>query len=179
MATFAEADDVEDLLQRDLTAEEQTAAPLLLDMATGVIQDFTRQAIFAGDTVDLTVRTLSAGRVALLPEAPATDVTIEVDGEAFGIDRFIVDEGSAIVTRTDSGCWPDRIDVTYSHGYDDVPASIRAVCLQLVIRWLVNPEQVMQKRRGDYSASFASTEQATLLNERERLVLSRYRIRVP
>jgi hypothetical protein len=48
-------------------------------------------------------------------------------------------------------------EVVYTHGFETPPAAAVRVVLARASRLMVNPEQVMQKRRGDYSATFGSS----------------------
>lgn len=118
------------------------------------------------DTVDLQGSGLST---LSLPMPPITSVASVVDDDDVPVTGFTL--RSTVVNRQRhdrlevGGVWDQgRVyTVTYTHGYDDVtrPVVLREVCLRLALRMWTNPEQVMQKRRGDYSASFGSSSVET------------------
>lgn len=138
MASFADVDDLAVLLGETFDATRSAQAELALEMASTAIRAWTRQTIdlveddtivFAGvwDT-DLT-----------LPERPVIEVTeVTVDGTAV-TDWELV--GWSL--RREWGGWGGPavlISVTYTHGYESVPAWARSVCLQAAARFVINPE---------------------------------------
>ena len=82
--------------------------------------------------------------------------------------------------RTQGWSGPHEVyDVVYTHGFATPPPAVVAVTLARAARMIVNPEQVMQKRRGDYSASFgSSTTEVTGLSSWEMRYLALAGLRV-
>jgi hypothetical protein len=99
-----------------------------------------------------------------LPRPPITDVTSVTgpDGTVTGWTLVsTVTAGERRDRLVNAAGWDadDTFTVVYEHGFDDDtrPQVVKNVTLRLAARLWVNPEQVMQKRRGDYSASFGSS----------------------
>ena len=100
----------------------------------------------------------------LLPRPPVTEVT-SVSTAAGPVSGWTLESSVKAGERRDrlvtAGAWDvgTVYTVVYLHGFDldTVPQVVKSVVLRLAARMWVNPEQVMQKRRGDYSASFGSS----------------------
>jgi hypothetical protein len=105
----------------------------------------------------------SCGTEMLLPRPPVTSVT-SVSTEAGPVSGWTLESSVKGGERRDrlvgSGWDATTVyTVVYLHGFDldTVPQVVKTIILRLAARMWVNPEQVMQKRRGDYSASFGSS----------------------
>lgn len=54
--------------------------------------------------------------------------------------------------------WPGRPEtwrVSYTHGYDPVPAALQGVVLGIAARWLANPAGLKTERIGGYTSTFS------------------------
>jgi hypothetical protein len=71
------------------------------------------------------------------------------------------------------------VDVTYSHGYDEVPADIHDVAVEAVRRYLVDPElqEVSARKVGDVQEQYAvdTSLAGSLFNDIDRFILDGYR----
>lgn len=173
MPAFATAADLERYMQRQFSAEEFAAAEQTLEMATGVIQAFTGQRIFAGsETVTVRVKFDAV----FLPQLPVTSVTsVVADGEP--VEDWALEPAGVIRI---SGALPRLVDVEYSFGYVEIPSDVQAVCLQMAARSTTNPQALRQESIGSYSVTYAETSGGTtggvMLSVAEESVLQRYRV---
>jgi hypothetical protein len=158
---FADVTDLEDRLRTSLDYAQ----------AVSVLQGATDEIVGAcpgwqlTETVDDVVVLQGSGHETLsLPMPPIFEVTAVVDSAGDPVDDWTL--VSTVVNRQRHdrlvGDWwyeTETYTVTYTHGYDDEtrPAVLKELCLRLACRMWSNPEQVMQKRRGDYSASYGSS----------------------
>ena len=169
---FATVSDLEKMLRRDLDLNGATEA---VQAASDEIRGFLRQTISEATTTGKRFRPIR--EAIFLDELPVqTDtVEVEVDDEAF--EDFDVEADTGILVRDDGDCWDQdsTIKVTYTHGYPDGDERLRTarrVCLYAAARIYTNPEQVMQKRRGDYSTGYgSSTVESSGLTTWERALL--------
>lgn len=70
-------------------------------------------------------------QVLLLPSAPVVGTpTVLVAGTP--VTDFYVSRNLGILKRTDSGCWPANqdIEVTYTHGLDEIPGDVADAVLE-------------------------------------------------
>lgn len=197
MADFADASDLESFLGLTFDASDQARAESLLDLAVGVIRDEIQQTVTSGTTTE----TLDGdGRTeVLVSEIPVTDVTqvrelddnddwetLTADDDYRWTDdgRLIRWPGEAVSERARYWLpgphhWPDKprsVEVSYDHGYSTVPGAVKQVCLAVAARWWVNPEGVVQRRRGDASTSFApSGSEAAGLTKADLRKLAKFR----
>lgn len=54
------------------------------------------------------------------------------------------------------GIWADRVRVTYSHGYAEIPDDVADIVLDLATMSLSNPQMLRQESIDDYSRTFAA-----------------------
>lgn len=161
--TFATVTELRDRLRVDV---DHTQALAVLDAASREIvwacQGWQLTEV-ADDTVDLQG---SGGHNLSLPAPPVTSVASVVDDDGTAVTGWVFKSTVKQRRRSDrleftTKTWDaDTVyTVTYTHGFDDDarPAFLKELCLRLALRMWVNPEQVMQKRRGDYSMSFGSS----------------------
>jgi hypothetical protein len=191
MTAFATSDDLETLMGTTFTTDQTAQADLLLDLASTAIRSYCRQTIdlVADDDVKLE-GTWKAELV--LPERPVVSVSsvkingIPVaDGSWFWDDHQVVRRGSRVFSVNgpdlpgglDFWAWSWggpawTVEVTYTHGFSDVPNDIRMVCLTAAQRTLSTPVDVRQETIGHYSVSYArSTGKGVILTDDERAVL--------
>ncbi|WP_327587044.1 hypothetical protein OHA25_08535 [Nonomuraea sp. NBC_00507] len=181
---YAEAAELGVLMGRGdagLDAAETARAELLLQLATGVIDDETGQSLtMATDTVTLD----GSGRHRLLlPRWPVTavaTVTVLEDDDSetdlvHGVDYRWTSYGRL---RRIRGCWPCReqaVDVTYTAGYDPIPDGVKAMCLRLARAGWENGAGKESERLGDWAAKWATP--GMLPTTGELRTLSIYRAR--
>jgi hypothetical protein len=68
---------------------------------------------------------------------------------------------------------PASLRVTYSHGYEDVPPGLKAVCMRLANQYLENPSLAMQSKVGEIEDRFSGSV-GVRLNEFDQAILDRY-----
>lgn len=190
MAAFAEFEDVATYLGVDGATLEEDQVELLLDIASGAIRDeaggqFIEEV--ADDAIEL--RGVWAPEL-WLPQFPVTAIeSITVDGNLIPATnyRFSRDgkvtwypgynpgpalDGPDWATGTHWGGPDVLIAVTYTHGYEEIPPSVKGICLELVKRAIRTPDAgaVIQETVASYSVSYSREAAATLTKgERRRL----------
>ncbi|MBX5463805.1 MAG: hypothetical protein IRZ28_22295 [Steroidobacteraceae bacterium] len=197
MPSLASSGDLADRLGRDLTAEEEARADTLLADASALVRSYTGRS-FEHVVDDEQVLRVVGGRIKL-PRTPVTAVTRvqAVSGRDGVPDITIVDwawdkrdtirigdDGTCVINlpeewRDDDG-FPDTYRVTYSHGYETVPADVVAVVCGMVLRTLTAPTMaggVVSESIGSYSYRLEApgTGLSVMLSPEDRRVLDRYR----
>jgi hypothetical protein len=175
------------------TEDETAAAELLLELAQGVIEDETGQALESfTDTVvldgptedDHEYQAGTGSRKLLLPRWPVTaviSVTLTEDDEvlAHGNSRDYTWSAAGILTRR-GAFWPshDRaVEVVYTAGHTPVPAGVRRIQLRLAAAGWANPEFLAAETLGDHSRSFSAEGLGMELTDADRRTLGSYRAR--
>jgi hypothetical protein len=78
------------------------------------------------------------GITLLLPGTPCTDISVKVDGVT--VTDYSISAAAGVLRRT-TGAWPDglgNIEVTFTHGWADIPGAIQdAVLEQAAVQALV------------------------------------------
>lgn len=144
-------------------------AELLLNIATGAIQEFTHQRL---ERATSTVTLYPNRFTVFLPERPVVSIT-SVTYENVAVAGWTLTE-AGIVHRA----WPGPVKVTYTHGYLPIPFDIKGVCLDVARRGLTNPEGFVQKTVGDVSVSHGAHSGLAVglqLADREMQTLDSYR----
>jgi len=136
-----------------------------------------------------------------LPRTPVTDVTrvVAVSGRDDvpdipiadwawdGIDSIRIGEGTFVINLPavwwDDDGYPGAYRVTYSHGYQQVPADVVAVVCGMVLRTLTAPTMaggVTSETIGSYSYRLETPGAGLMvtLSQDDRRVLDRYRTTV-
>ncbi|MFD4320113.1 hypothetical protein [Streptomyces sp. NPDC058548] len=193
---YASADDLRRLMRLDSFTDEETAtAELLIELAQGVIEGETGQALeLSEDTVILDGPTdedpryhpASGSRKLILPRWPVTAVasvalTDDEDGDplTFGRDADYTWSAAGIVHRRGAE-WPshDRaVEVTYTAGYSTIPPGLKRMCLRLAAAGWSNPEFLAAETLGDHSRSFSAEALGMELTAADRRTLGAYRAR--
>lgn len=202
MANFATLEDVENILQREITeADEIASVEFALTVATAVIRNYTKQYIefVAAETITLDCR---GGSRVYLPELPVSSVTqVTENGVILTADEDYKLGQYGILHRIDQD-WEVGIqilEIIYPHGFDPIPDDIIGVCARAASRvfqaGLRAAEDegvpgVSSKSLGDYAVSYGgeggssgegvmgvSSARMLLLSEKD--VLDHYRIKGP
>jgi len=140
---------------------DAAAAELALASASAVIRKWTRQTItrVADDVARL--RVIDCDEL-VLPQRPVVSVS-EVKVNALVLndwvlsgDRLLRMGGWRYLPGTSSYPDPGIVQVTYTHGWDEVPDDVRAVCLDLAASTVSNPGMLRQESIDDYSRTLAA-----------------------
>jgi hypothetical protein len=188
------ADELAAYMRTSISDDDQAAAEQALQLAIGLIRGETRQHIdyVEDDTISLTG---SWGYDLWLPERPVHSVSaVTVGATTLDVPSYRVSSNGRLyrgpVSPTVSFQWDDvsepwggsntLISVTYTHGYQEIPADLRAVCLSLAARRHSNPESLQSETIGSYSYTNQNSEGSSsmALLDDERAVCARYRIDV-
>ncbi|MFF8485162.1 hypothetical protein [Streptomyces antibioticus] len=154
------------------------SAELALRIASRVIRRHTRQTLTF--VADETVVLEGGGRTLALPQRPlvvdaAHPLTVleipdgtgievpAVEGRDFLRKGDELERGSPLYAPTRTmgwpfnrplGVWADRVKVTYSHGYTEVPDDILGICLDLASATLSNPRRIRSESAGATSVTY-------------------------
>lgn len=191
---YATADELRRLLRLESFTEDDTAtAELLIELAQGVIEDETGQALEQSETTvtldgptenDSPFQGGTGSRKLILPRWPVAAVaavTLTEDQEdlAFGQDEDYTWSAAGILHRRGSD-WPchDRaIEVTYTAGYTTIPAGLKRLCLRLAVGAWSNPERLTSEALGDHSKAWAADALGMELTDSDRRTVGVYRAR--
>lgn len=169
--------DLEASLQRSLDA---TQAAMALRRASARVRKYCRQEITLVENETVTLP--GNGRVLRLPQRPlVVDGThLLTVTELFGITdvEYVALEGrdytriGTELTRGEAwwaptrlmgwpwmrpqGIWSQRVRITYSHGYAEVPDDIVDIVLDLASMNMTNPQGLRSESIDDYSRTFAA-----------------------
>lgn len=139
---LAQPGDVADRLGRDLSSPEEVRVLALLSDASALVRAYTGQQITEATTTDrLAVR----GGHVRFPQRPVTAVASITDTTGTALSSIWYSGDLADVTNlaatTSAQTWigpglpsPVFVDVTYTHGYAEVPADIVSVVCDVVAR---------------------------------------------
>lgn len=169
MAQFATHDELAARLGLTFSTADDTRADTLLGLASGIIQQKTKQTItyIAGDVYtrpgdyDTRIR---------LPQRPVVNVSSVilngvtlVEGDNFYIegDELVrLNWNAAIQDSTFGLPWAGwgfpwwTLQVTYDHGYQVIPEIAKTVCMEMVVRVWVNPGNVAREMVGNVSTVY-------------------------
>lgn len=184
LAPLATLDDLESRLVGGIDNPDR--AEVLLRDASAAVRAYTGQELSAGSS---TVRLRVQNGRARLPQQPVVAVSAVDDVDGNGLTFWwpgggqVIDLRGIPVANRSEGWWrcATYIDVSYDHGYDEVPDDIVAVVCQIAGRALgTSAEQtgVQQERIGTYSYSLggAAAAGAVGMLAGERAILDRYRL---
>ncbi|WP_340382318.1 hypothetical protein U5640_36370 [Streptomyces sp. SS7] len=179
------------------TADQEATAVLLLDLAEGVIDDETGQALEQStDTVVLDSPTRqdpwpdvpgTGSHKLVLPRWPVTAVTSVTILNDSGTDEDLVQgadhdytwSAAGILTRV-NGWWPthDRsVQVLYTAGFDPLPKVLKGIALRLAAGAWANPLLASSESLGDHSIAFSADALGMVLSGADRKALGRYKAR--
>ncbi len=179
--TLATSTDLARLMQRDLSAEEQETADLVLELVAGEVTLETGQT-FAGGTE--TVRLAGVWGADLeLPRRPVTAVvSVAVDGVALADADYLWNGGQLLRLGGQlgdhyyGGTWGGPgvvVTVTYTTSAE-VPAGVKSIVLQAAARAMNPTAGVKQETVGAYSVTYTDNGgTAGILTAAERKALRR------
>lgn len=192
---FANAADLQIMLNRTFTTGQIKQAEALLDQATSAIQSEVSQTITLVEDDVAVLRGSWSGKL-ILPERPVVEITdLDIDGTEMVEGTGFTWDGHQTLYRgrwtTADGVWESvasgpynadlhwggpqaQVTVTYSHGFTDVPEVIKGVCLAMVARTLPNPGgAVTSETLGPYSVTYGTSTLAgsCALNPAERRIV--------
>lgn len=181
MLALATPDELGAYLKRPLPAGDATV-DLFLDIASDTVRDYLQQRLdYVSD--DVAVLDPAPGRVVFLPETPVTAVSKVETFTSSGWTTadpgsYVVSLAAAMVAAAAGSTvrWPSTPGswrVTYSHGYNTLPASLKSVVLGVAGRAYTTEVGVDNERVGGYSVKYAV--EAAGFSPLELSVLSRYR----
>jgi len=169
--------DLEAALQRTLDPEQ---AAMAIRRASARVRKYCRQTLTLVENETVTLP--GNGRVLRLPQRPLVvdDTHPLTVVELFGISdqEYTAVEGRDFtrigteLTRGEAwwaptrlmgwpvmrpmGIWAQRVRVTYSHGYAEVPDDVVDVVLDLAQMSITNPQNLRSESIDDYSRTFAA-----------------------
>lgn len=178
---FATAAELAATMQAPVDA---AAAELALASASAVIRRWTRQTITRVVDDKVQLRVIDCGEL-VLPQRPVVSVS-EVTVHALTLNDWVLSGDRLLRT----GGWhrlpgtttypdPGLVQVIYTHGWDEIPDDVRAVCLDLASSTLANPSMLRQEAIDDYTRTFAA-ESLGLggLSDAHKAMLGDYRRRI-
>ncbi|MEW5658351.1 hypothetical protein ABGT92_23895 [Streptomyces cinereoruber] len=146
---FATVADLAAVTQSELDA---TAADLALASASAIIRSWTKQTITRVDGDVVTLRVLNE-RELVLTQRPVVAVSqvrvnsLVLQDWVLSGDRLLRTGGWRRLPGTTTYPDPGLVEVTYTHGYEQVPDDVRAVCLDLAAMTLTNPRGLRESER--------------------------------
>lgn len=180
--SFAAVEELSAYLQRKFTETEWEAAELVLNGVTDAIKRDVHQTLELVEE-DVITRPGKGTDAILLPELPVVQVrSVLLDGSALTADEDFVVEYSPGIIRRLGGIWSkaSRIEISYDHGYENIPPSLKNVCMAVAARALLNPEGLAREGIGSYNVSYpqaAFNAGATIhLTEPDRRLLDPFRV---
>lgn len=185
MEPLATVSKLQSRLTVDITDTER--AQQLLKDASAAVRSYTGQEFTAGTT---TARFRVKRNEVRLPQQPVTDVTAVVDTngnsvlfEWDGADRVRVSSNLDTFAAQPWATGVTLVDVTYDHGYDQVPDDIVLVVCQVAGRALgTSPDAAAMSSESlgsySYSTGGAAASGAAGMLAAERAILDRYRHQV-
>lgn len=191
---FATSDDFAARLGLTLSDDEAFRVETLLSLASDLIRDEAQQQLSLAEEIITIPGTTD--EMIKLPQRPVVAVSsVTLDGVPLLEGGDWYRDGNTIVRRRTSVSvlagtldvlalghgfgWPAQtLEITYTHGYADLPASLKAICLEAAVRVWVNPGSVAQEREGETStlyhyASSSSDAAGLLLTHAEQQVIRR------
>lgn len=200
MADFCTVQDVAELLQIEITdADKVASCQRAITEATAAIRNYCKQYLELVEDDEVTFDVRPARWNLLLPELPVTEVSaVDEDGEPLtvGDDCELGAYGQLWRLNRRWAAGNQIVTVIYSHGYDEIPDDVVAVCTRAASRAYqaglrsadaAGVPGVASKSLGDYAVSYtsgaggvgegvmgASSSRMLLLSEKD--TLNKYRI---
>lgn len=186
MATpFISRQDLSDYLGRDVTAD--AGALICVDSACDMVRDVAEQTFNRGTTTEIYDGTGTDGL--LLSQLPVNSIgSVSVSDSdtppswtVAGTADYALDSKGVLLATDTAGTsdfgttWPaarQNISVTYDHGYDTVPASVRMVALTVASRLFLQGPTIFENL-GDLNVRYAA--ESTCLMPNELRILRKYK----
>lgn len=170
---LATADDLAGRLGRDLSDAEIDQVEFLLADASAAVRAYCGQEFSLSES---TVRVRVRGGAARLPQRPVVSVATAADTDENDVDFTWYGSDRVTISKT----WLEWVDVTYTHGYEEIPGEIVAVVCQVVGRALGRPADqtgLSSETIGQYSYQVGGAAAAGTVGmlADEKAVLDRYR----
>lgn len=172
MESFISTSDLGLRMRRDLSDDD--AAFQAVDAACQVCRTVAEQTFNLVEDETIRLDGTGIGTI-MVPEGPVLELISvhEDDEELVADDDFSLYDNGVLARQ--GGVWsPGRlnIEVTYSHGYEEVPADVSMVALTLAER-LFSQGAAVFEALGSYQVRYAA--QAADLSRSEEAILARYR----
>lgn len=185
LPAFATAADLAAVTQSEVSP---AAADLALASASAMIRSWTRQTITRVVDDVATLRVINE-RELILPQRPVESVSrVRVNSLTLldwvlSGDRLLRTGGWRRLPGTTTYPDPGLVEVTYTHGWAEVPDDVRAVCLDLASMSVTNPGYLREydvsiddyQRRKVFAAESLGSG---TLSEAHREMLAPYRRRI-
>lgn len=181
---LATVDDLEDRLQRTLAESEQIRADTLLRDASATVRAYARQDFTAVEDDEIRLR-VKNGKVRL-PQRPVTAVSsvATTAGDDLVFAWYSGDAISVNAQGLDAWAWepfttsPQFVDVTYSHGYGEIPEVVVKIVCRIAATALDSPMEdagTTSESIAGYSYSRGAIAASGGLFEEEKRELDAYR----
>lgn len=183
MNLLADLDDVEAVLGRDLDDDEVGRTVKLLQLASDAVRIHTGQQFDYVEDDEITIEPDIEGHL-WLPQRPVISVSTvkitssntPIDTVGYGWTRDGYLARRWFPTNAEIPWWIYPLTVTYTHGYQTVPADVRLAVAELVGGSMANPSGIVSESLGVYSVRYLSNRSpgVSLTSEVEQR-LRRYR----
>lgn len=166
--------DVEERFGRDLSPLEAARVTSLLADAVAAVKSYADGQHFERSTTTDRLRVRDG--VVLLPQRPVSAVTaVTTSATPSAALSFTWDGGTQVAVS-----YHGAVNVTYTHGYESIPADIAAVIAQMAGRALgTTPTEAAVQSEGigaySYTLGPAAAAGALGMLPAERAILNRYR----
>lgn len=147
-----------------LSASDQTRADTLLQFASEMIQDETKQTIELV-TNDTLIRPGGYDDRIRLPQRPVVSVSsVTLDGVSLVMGTNVYLDGDELVRLNWNAAIQDSsfglpwagfgfpwwdLEIVYTHGFQTIPATVKNICMEAVTRVWVNPGSVAREEVGN------------------------------
>lgn len=173
---------VQALLMRDLTGDEVSYFPSLLELAEGVVMQWMPDMVFTG--ADDFTESVNGSRSdeLWLPYRPVNSVaSVYIDGSLLDPTEYVVNRWGPM--RRYCGHWGGEratVTATFNAGLDTVPLDIQLATADILAGQYRNPGQIRQESIDGYSLTYAgagSVGSSLGLTRQSVRTLNRYRRR--
>ena len=160
-------------LATTLEVDEETR----LEQAEAVVRSYCGWHIAPSRPDETVVIRATSSPAILLPSMHVTAVAVAEAGVPVASTAYSW-EASGILYRR--GGWPADVTVTFTHGYEDVPAEVAAIVQAIAQRAVNDPGSLVRVQDGPFSETYGQTGLNQVvplaLLEAEKGILDRYRI---
>ena len=179
MVAFATAEDLATYLHSDV---DTAAAEQGLEMASAKIRRATGQNFDYVGADEILLR--GARPILTLPQRPVLAVQLirtmaigealmtsrvaDVDYTRSASDLYWTSTTARLNSPTHIpylGWWPDYVEVTYSHGYAEIPDDVKECCIVRAAEYFTNPTFLAHERVDDYAYQTSRDHQGDRLLE--------------